>query len=58
MLGCFWEGGGSAKNICIRKIGKQKISIKNNNSKRKRFRQGKIINPFPLNKMMATSITK
>ena len=32
--------------------------MKNNNNKEKRFRQVKIINPLPLNKMIATSITK
>ena len=36
MLGCSWKGGGSAKNICIRKISKQKISIKNNNNNNKK----------------------
>ena len=32
--------------------------MKNNNNNEKRFRQVKIINPLPLNKMMSTSITK
>ena len=41
MLGCFWEGEGSAKNICIRKIRIQKISIKNNNSKEKKISPSK-----------------
>ena len=58
VLGCFWKGGGSAKNTCIKKISKQKHLWKVITLKRKRFRQVKIINPFPLNKMIATSITK
>ena len=37
VLGCFWKGGGSAKNTCIKKISKQKISMKNNNSKEKKI---------------------
>ena len=46
------------KNTCVRKISKQKHLWKVITVKRKRFRQVKIINPFPLNKMIATSITK
>ena len=41
VLGCFWKGGGSAKNTCIRKISKQKISMKNNNSREKKISPSK-----------------
>ena len=41
VLGCFWKGGGSAKNTCIKKISKQKISMKNNNSKEKKISPSK-----------------
>ena len=64
MLGCSRKGGGSAKNICIRKISKQKYIIKYiyiyilRFTKQKRFHQVKVTGPFLLNKMMATSITK
>ena len=67
MLSCSRKGGGSAKNICIRKISKQKKKIyiyiyKIKKvllfSKKKRFHQVKVTSPFLLNKMMATSITK
>ena len=63
MLGCSRKGGGSAKNICIRRISKQKY-IKYiyiyilRFTKQKRFHQVKVTGPFLLNKMMATSITK
>ena len=61
MLGCSRKGGGSAKNICIRKISKQNIYIYIyilRFTKQKRFHQIKVTSPFLLNKMMATSITK
>ena len=64
MLGCSRKGRGSAKNICIRKISKQKYIIKKRKrkvlrfTKQKRFHQVKVTSPFLLNKMMATSITK
>ena len=62
MLGCSRKGGGSAKNICIRKISKQKYIKKKRKilrfTKKKRFHQVKVTSPFLLNKMMATSITK
>ena len=60
MLGCSRKGGGSAKNICIRRISKQKyIKIYILRFiKKKRFHQVKVIGPFLLDKMMATSITK
>ena len=62
MLGCTREGGGNAKNICIRKISKQKYILKKiyilRFTKQKRFHQVKVTSPFLLNKMMATSITK
>ena len=60
VLNCSRKGGGSAKNICIRRISKQKY-IKIYIlcfTKQKRFQQVKAISPFLLNKMMATSITK
>ena len=60
MLDCSRKGGGSAKNICIRRISKQKyINIYILRFiKQKRFHQVKVIGPFLLDKMMATSITK
>ena len=65
MFDCSRKGGGNAKNICIRKISKQKyIYIKKKKkkvllfTKQKRFHQVKVTSPFLLNKMMATSITK
>ena len=64
MLGCSRKGGGSVKNICIRKISKQKYIIKYiyiyilRFTKQKRFHQVKVTSPFLLNKMMATLITK
>ena len=65
MLGCSRKGGGSVKNICIRKISKQKyiyIYIYIYKvllfTKQKMFHQVKVTSPFLLNKMMAISITK
>ena len=50
------------KNICIRKISKQKKKKEKRKvlrfTKQKRFHQVKVTSPFLLNKMMATSITK
>ena len=66
MLGCSRKGGGSAKNICIRRISKQKykeniyyVSLsKKGFTKQKRFHQVKVTGPFLLDKIMTTSITK
>ena len=48
----FLERRRQCKNTCIRKISKQKHLWKVITLKRKRLRQVKIINPFPLNKML------
>ena len=60
MLGCSRKGGGSAKNICIRRISKQKYIKKYilRFTKQKRFHQVNVIGPFLLDKIMTTSITK
>ena len=59
-LAVLEKGRGSAKNIGIRRISKQK-NIKIyilRFTKQKRFHQVKVTGPFPLDKMMTTSITK
>ena len=58
MLCCSRKDGGSVKNICIRKISKQKKKKVLLYTKQKRFHQIKVTSPFLLNKMMATLITK
>ena len=47
----FLERRRRCKNTCVRKISKQKHLWKVITVKRKRFRQVKLINPSPLNKM-------
>ena len=47
----FLERRRQCKNACVRKISKQKHIRKVITVKRRRFRQVKTINPFPLNKM-------
>ena len=47
----FLERRRQCKDTCVRKISKQKHLWEVITIKRKRFRQVKTINPFPLNKM-------
>ena len=47
----FLERRRQWRNACVRKISKQKHIRKVITVKRIRFHQGKLINPFPLNKM-------
>ena len=60
MFGCSRKNGGNAKNICIRRISKQKYIKKYilRFTKQKRFHQVKVTDPFLLDKMMKTAITK
>ena len=50
----FLERRRQCKNTCVRKISKQKHLREVITIKRKRFRQVKTMNPFPLNKMFHT----
>ena len=53
MLGCSRKGGGNAKNICIRKISKQKYIKKKKEKESITFHQAKKVSPSKSHKSLS-----